>query len=1282
MAGGLCALVVNGDSQDLYFTKMPQITFFNYKTVFRRHSRFTIELKEFDFNEQTLKQSNETYLQMKIPYDGDLLKNLYISLDLPNIYSGLFNTSNSNSFFVNQTQEFKWIEELGTYLFKEGSIKFNGRTIQHIWGELQDVRKELTFPQGKKDIYNKLTGNIQEMHSPGFTAPIYNDTASSQTPLVENYGFGEIAITYPVEYFSFATFDLNSKRLTYTPADTNTKYDVAVSTIIYSATGAGHNTWDNTGSNQVNSTDLADDVSAEITLTNAFTFYGTAYTTMYLGSNGYITFESTDTTYTPSLANHFTKKRISIFSADINPTSVNYYEDEGGFVYYYTFTAQNIFGSTTEKVSFQLKLYLNGHVDAGKIEMDYGTNTTSTTMLVGLSNITSGTPTNFLETDLSLGWLTTDPSSILKGHKVNFTPVVDDNTLKYYFTKETFTDSRGSDATAYTSQLYPVENFLYYFFDLENKRITFTPADSNTTYDVSTDLITYVGDTTTHSTWDNSGGNDLGGTTMSDDTFGTVTLANAFTFYGTSYTTIYIGTNGYITFGSGDTTSANTLANHFAKKRISFLFENLNPTTSFYQEDAINRIFYFTFVAQPEQGTANNNSCQIRLYLTGHTDAGQIQIDYGTVDVNNPTIGLSNITTGTPGGFTEIDLHLLSPFDVSSHTPYYNTIDSAEISLGADQFRFYGTQYSTLYLGKDGYITFVSEDNTLSFSLANHFTNIRISLNFNDYTSRQLYYYHDTTNKIFYYTIIRAEVGINKLVDMQLALYLEGHANEGKIDMSFETVSTLTSTQGITGISNVTTGTPAGYLQPDLTSTLTCANLILELIKFNNVIIKEYPHSRDVETSLGAPVNLYNVVDIDYSGTDGGDNSTVNNISKNDQTGGITSSHLPSINGRKIRIPLIFWFNDLSGMSLPLLAMDNTNIELNLTLRPLEDLYTTLYTHDYVDVATYNKLPITRKNAMGKRVKYKDYIDSGSGIQYFINTGEENGIQISGANTNLKLEKFNANTRLLVNYIHLDTETKRKFSKELTYLIDKPLKIERKGLPGDDFTLEFTSNNHIKELYIIPKRSDAKDLNQWDNFTNWIPKNINPFSYIFNKTINPENAVETVYNETTYYNTKLQQFPYPHYRFSEDEFNRFTTQKDIIKNIEIEYNDEYIFSKQSGIYYQNTQPLEYYKNNPKDGVYIYSFALEPKNYNSSGTLNSNDKLKLNFEFNRIPNKNKFNTTASVTETQVVSGKNASVTTTISGENAYVSHYSIDISVYVIEYNILEIKNGIGSLLFN
>jgi subtilisin family serine protease len=122
-------------------------------------------------------------------------------------------------------------------------------------------------------------------------------------------------------------------------------------------------------------------------------------------------------------------------------------------------------------------------------------------------------------------------------------------------------------------------------------------------------------------------------------------------FYGTSYDTIYIGSNGYITFVSGDTSYLENFENHFALPRISALFDDLDPSAggTISYEQAGDRVVV-TFQNVPETGLTSTNSFQIELFTNG-----KIRITWLGIAAGDGLAGLSE-GFGLPQYFVESNL--------------------------------------------------------------------------------------------------------------------------------------------------------------------------------------------------------------------------------------------------------------------------------------------------------------------------------------------------------------------------------------------------------------------------------------------------------------------------------------------------------------------------------------------------------------------------------------------------------------------------------------------------
>ena len=142
---------------------------------------------------------------------------------------------------------------------------------------------------------------------------------------------------------------------------------------------------------------------------------------------------------------------------------------------------------------------------------------------------------------------------------------------------------------------------------------------------------------------------------LGDDDFAEVIFDDGaeVSFYGQSYDRLYIGSNGYITFGEGDTEWAETLDNHFSLPRISALFVDLTPADArsiSYKQLAGSIVV--TFEDVPLYGDKDAvNSFQVELFFADET----IWITYLDLAAGGGIAGLSE-GKGVPAFYVESDL--------------------------------------------------------------------------------------------------------------------------------------------------------------------------------------------------------------------------------------------------------------------------------------------------------------------------------------------------------------------------------------------------------------------------------------------------------------------------------------------------------------------------------------------------------------------------------------------------------------------------------------------------
>ena len=177
--------------------------------------------------------------------------------------------------------------------------------------------------------------------------------------------------------------------------------------------------------------------------------------------------------------------------------------------------------------------------------------------------------------------------------------------------------------------------------DLADSRIRFVPVDTADLYEPCFEEFAAL-------PYDPAGGVPLG---LGDDSFEQIDLPFSFPFYGSVYDVAFVGSNGYLTFESGDTAYGESIGAHFDRPRISMLFDDLNPSVG----GAVSwrnfgNVVVVTWSGVAEYNTTNSNTFQIALHANG-----EMELAWGELAVTDAVIGLS------PGGgvapnFLENDL--------------------------------------------------------------------------------------------------------------------------------------------------------------------------------------------------------------------------------------------------------------------------------------------------------------------------------------------------------------------------------------------------------------------------------------------------------------------------------------------------------------------------------------------------------------------------------------------------------------------------------------------------
>lgn len=389
---------------------------------------------------------------------------------------------------------------------------------------------------------------------------------------------------------------------------------------------------------------------------------------------------------------------------------------------------------------------------------------------------------------------------------------------------------------------------------------------------------------------------------------------------------------------------------------------------------------------------------------------------------------------------------------------------------------------------------------------------------------------------------------------------------------------------------------------------------------------------------------------------------------------------VPSIFERHLYIPLPFWFSKDIGSSFPLLALEYHDMEIRIQFKSVSDLYTVKSTYT-VDSSNIDiPMPITKNIRIRPEQNNPDQF-----INKFI------GKDVADSK---KFKGWGLHPHLNIEYVFLDKMEKKMFATyDHEYLIEQKSRQEFYNLSGK-FKLDLDLYLPIKELIWVPRRNDAKENNEFTNFTNLEREDVNPF-------INDPDV-----------------YPYTHL-FSQvivTKENYHKIRKEIILKCKIQFNDKdrihYVtadigehktISENTLIpyeYFTLVQPYQHHKRSKKDGIYVYSFSLHPDKIQPSGFSNMSriQDISLHLETRtppmiyeaRFPDDKeselvpfpKFVFQGTPSALSMMQDKYAQLDESIRPEITLKSPlWQYDINVYVINYNILSVKGGMVDLSF-
>ena len=181
----------------------------------------------------------------------------------------------------------------------------------------------------------------------------------------------------------------------------------------------------------------------------------------------------------------------------------------------------------------------------------------------------------------------------------------------------------------------------------------------------------------------------------------------------------------------------------------------------------------------------------------------------------------------------------------------------------------------------------------------------------------------------------------------------------------------------------------------------------------------------------------------------------------------------PSIHGRKLYIPLDMWFTKSAASALPLVALQYSEITINIKLRPINELY---LVRDIKDLSFC--FPYVKPDNNQDYYRFSNFL------------APPQSLNIKDFNVK---HTWNPNIHLIGHYYFLDKKERVKFAKqEHKFLINDVYTERFYDLVGER-NIKLETRGLISSYMFRFRRNDAVERNEWSNYTNWAYKHM-PFN--------------------------------------------------------------------------------------------------------------------------------------------------------------------------------------------
>lgn len=372
----------------------------------------------------------------------------------------------------------------------------------------------------------------------------------------------------------------------------------------------------------------------------------------------------------------------------------------------------------------------------------------------------------------------------------------------------------------------------------------------------------------------------------------------------------------------------------------------------------------------------------------------------------------------------------------------------------------------------------------------------------------------------------------------------------------------------------------------------------------------------------------------------------------------------PSIRGRTLYIPLNVWFTLNSTMAIPLVALQYNEMHINVTLRPIQQLFRV---RDVFD--PYNYFPYVAPDFTQQQFQFYRFLQTPPGEQI---RPQDYGNQST---------QWNADVHLLATYCFLSEDEARQFAASPhAYLVKDVMEYTFENISGTK-RLELGSSGMVSSWMFYLQRNDVNLRNEWSNYTNWPYSNL-PFDVQFAPATS-----QTIYSFVMINPlTGLALTTGPMFDLSGTATNIYVTgnfnaanNKNILMTMGILLDGNYRENALESGVFEYVEKYTRSQGDCPDGLYCYNFCLNtnPIQIQPSGAINMSCFHTVEMEVTTfLPT---IDTTAAANYMFVCDACGNYVG--LSKQNWRLFEYTYNCKIMEERYNILYFENGNAGMMY-